>query len=364
MLVIFRQPAIVSITYWQGIGNFEIGFDSFFLKQTLLVSYHSLDESANKMSDCLDTRCLIITPIADECAREITRLADFPISIKTCTSAKQALTEYTDETVLFGNPDMIAAVLPQMPTVDWVQSTWAGVTPLLALERRDYVLTGIKDAFGPQMSEYVIGYLLAHELKVLERMHEQRVHHWFKPSSGMLEGKRLGIMGTGSIGRYIAKTAATFDMTVKGLSRSGAALPEFEKVLQVGQLHDFLSDLDYLVACLPQTAATDNLLDRAALAQLPARAYVINVGRSNVVDDKALIDALRNNELGGAALDVFDEEPIPQDSPLWDTPNLSITAHIAAVSRPPLIAPIFVENCRRYLGNEELEYVVDFDAGY
>ncbi len=308
--------------------------------------------------------CLIITAAAEEFCRETARLADFPISIKACTSAEQALAEYTDESVLFGNPDMIAEVLPKMPTVDWVQSTWAGVTPLMAIDRRDYILTGIKDVFGPQMSEYVIGYLLAHELKVLKRMHEQREHNWFKSYSGTLEGKRLGIMGTGSIGQHIAKTARTFGMTVTGLSRSGSNAPQFEKVMPVGQLHSFLEDIDYLVATLPRTTATDKLLDRDALGKLPAHAYFINVGRSNVVDDEALIDALRKNKLAGAALDVFDEEPIPQDSPLWDTPNLSITAHVAAVSHSSLIVPIFVENYRRYIKKQPLNYVVDFDAGY
>lgn len=308
--------------------------------------------------------CLIITAIAQELAEEIARLADFPMAIKACTTAEQALAEYTDESVIFGNPDMIAKVLPKMWAVDWIQSTWAGVTPLMALDQRDYVLTGIKDVFGPQMSEYVIGYLLAHELKVVQRADEQRAHNWYKTYSGTLEGKRLGIMGTGSIGRHIAKTATHFGVTVTGLSRSGAESPEFKQVLKVAELHDFLEGLDYLVAALPQTSATDKLLDAAALARLPARAYFINVGRSNVVDDEALIDALRNNTLAGAALDVFDEESIPRDSPLWDAPNLSITAHVAAVSHSSLIVPIFVENYRRYIEEQPLKYVIDFDAGY
>ncbi len=87
-------------------------------------------------------------------------------------------------------------------------------------------------------------------------------------------------------------------------------------------------------------------------------------GRSNVVDDEALIDALRNNRLAGAALDVFDEEPVPRDSPLWDAPNLTITAHVAAVSYPSIIVPIFVDNYRRYLKQQPLKFVVDFAAGY
>lgn len=308
--------------------------------------------------------CIVVTTLADEFANEIERLANFPIKIKACTSGKQALAEYTCETALFGSPDMIADILPRMPTIDWVQSSWAGVTPLMALDRRDYVLTGIKDVFGAQMSEYVIGYLLAHELKVLQRMHEQREHNWFRGHSGTLEGKRMGIMGTGSIGQHIARTAKRFGVKVTGLSRSGTASPDFDNVLPVNELGTFLEDLDYLVATLPRTAETNNLLDADALAQLPAHAYFVNVGRGNVVSDEALMDALRNNRLAGAALDVFDEEPVPQDSPLWDTTNLSITAHISAISHPLLIVPVFVENYRRYVNGQPLQYVVDFATGY
>ena len=308
--------------------------------------------------------CIIITTLADEFAEEIARLADFPITVKACTSAKQALAEYTNESVIFGSPGMIAEILPKMAAVDWVQSSWAGVTPLIELERRDYVLTGIKGVFGSQMAEYVIGYLLAHELKVLQRMHEQHERNWFREHSGTLAGKHLGIMGTGSIGQYIARTAKHLGITITGLSRSGSPVTGFDNVLPVKDLSHFLKEVDYLVATLPQTPGTDNLLDAATLAKLPAHAYFINVGRSNVVDDEALMDALRNHRLAGAALDVFDEEPIPQDSPLWNTENLSITAHTSAISHPLLIVPIFVDNYRRYRDKQQLNHVVDFTTGY
>lgn len=307
---------------------------------------------------------MIVTTLAKEFADEVSRLADSSIPLKACTSSEQALAEYTNETVLFGNPALIVPILPSMPSVKWVQSSWAGVTPFMDCERRDYVLTGVKDVFGPQMSEYVIGYLLAHELKVLRRMQEQKARNWFKGFSGSLAGKRLGVMGTGSIGRHIANTAKSFGLQVTGLSRSGQVAPGFDKVMPVDQLHEFLKETDYLVSTLPQTDATDNLLDATALQRLPAHAYFINVGRSNVVDDNALIDALRNNRLAGAALDVFDEEPIPKDSTLWGTPNLSITAHIAAISHPLLLVPIFVDNYRRYVNEQPLKYVIDFATGY
>ena len=306
--------------------------------------------------------CLIVTSLAEEFAREIERVADIPV--KACTTSADAIAAYTDETVLFGNPAQIAEILPHMPTIKWVQSSWAGITPLLACERRDYMLTGVKDVFGPQMAEYVFGYLLANCLKIFRRRREQEKHHWYREHSNVLEKTTIGIMGTGSIGRHIASTAHAFGMRVIGLSRSGMATTGFDQVFPVQSLFQFLSGCDHLVSTLPDTPEVDKLLDAAALARLPRHAYFVNVGRSNVIDDDALIAALTKGELAGAALDVFDQEPVPDDSPLWDTPNLSMTAHVAAISHPLLLVPIFVENYRRYLEGETLRYVVDFEAGY
>jgi len=308
--------------------------------------------------------CMIVTTVAHEFAAEIERLADFPIRLAACTSAAEALQAYSGEKVLFGSPGMIAEILPRLPGVEWVQSSWAGVTPLIELDRRDYVLTGVKDVFGPQMSEYVTGYLLAHELRILRRAQEQRSHTWFREHSGTLGGKRLGIMGTGSIGAHIAATARSLGMRVTGLSRSGATTDAFDRVFSVERLHDFLDEVDHLVAVLPQTPGTDRLLNAAALARLKADCCFINVGRSNVVDHDALAESLSAGRLGCAVLDVFDEEPLPDDSRLWDTPNLLITAHIAAISHPLLIVPVFVENYRRWRSGHPLDYVIDFDAGY
>lgn len=312
----------------------------------------------------MSSECLIVSNAASEFAAEIARVSREPVTVSACTTVEDALDSYSGQTVLFGNPEMIAKVLPDMPGVDWVQSTWAGITPLLDSDRRDYRLTGVKEVFGAQISEYVIGYLLAHELKVLERMHQQRMGNWFATPSGGLQGKHLGVMGTGSIGAYIARMARQFGVIVTGLSRSGLPSAEFDNVLPVGRLHEFLGDLDYLVSILPKSAGTDRLLDASAFAKLPAHAYLINVGRGNVIDDDALIAALQNKELAGAVLDVFSEEPIAQDSPLWNAPNLSITAHIAAISHPSLIVPIFLENYRRYREKQPLNYVIDFDKGY
>ncbi len=151
---------------------------------------------------------------------------------------------------------------------------------------------------------------------------------------------------------------------MRGLSRSGTDVEPFEAVFPKDRLRDFLDRLDYLVSTLPDTPETRSLLDADALGALPPHAVLVNVGRGSVLDEQALADALRSDRLGGAVLDVFEEEPLPPDSPLWDTPKLTVTAHVAARSFPAEITPVFLRNYRRFVAGEALDYVVDFERGY
>jgi len=311
-----------------------------------------------------DFSVLILGELAAEYGSLVAASADSSIPVTVCPDPEDVSTAFEDQPIILGDPLSTSQVLADMPAVKWVQSTWAGVTPLLEMDRRDYLLTGIKGVFGPQMSEYVLGYMLAHELRITERSKEQRKHEWRETISGTLPGKKIGIMGTGSIGEAIAARAKQNGMVVTGHSRSGRPDNSFEQVYTTADLAGFLSGLDYLVSVLPDTPETGNLLNRTTLAHLPSHACFINVGRANVVDDSALIEALKNKKLGAAVLDVFDEEPLPKDSPLWDTPNLHVTPHIAAVSYPELIVPIFLENYERFVSGRTLINLIDFDHGY
>jgi phosphoglycerate dehydrogenase-like enzyme len=171
-------------------------------------------------------------------------------------------------------------------------------------------------------------------------------------------------MGTGSIGHYIAKMAQSFGMHITGFSRRGAPVPGFEKVFAGKELHAFLADPDYLVCVLPDTPETTHLLDAAAFRAMRKQCYLVNVGRGTLIDEKALVEALFAGKLSGAVLDVFQQEPLPQDSPLWNTPGVIVTAHMASTSRPKDIARIFRENYLRYVDDTPLKYAVDFARGY
>lgn len=307
---------------------------------------------------------LILSPDADEYPPLLQRLVDAGARLRTAVSARQALEVYAGETVVLGQPDLAAAALERMPQVRWVQSTWAGVEPLLRCGRRDYLLTGVKDVFGPQMAEYVFGHLLALELRLAERRERQHRREWWAVRSGVLQGRTLGIMGTGSIGRHIAGTAGALGLRVIGYSRSGAPVDGFDRVFASDALADFLAQPDYLVCVLPDTPQTQRLLTRDSLRALRPDCVLVNVGRGNLVDEAALAAALRRGELRGAVLDVFRDEPLPADSPLWDAPGLVLTAHVAANSRPADIARSFVANYNRYVAGEPLHDLIDFQRGY
>jgi phosphoglycerate dehydrogenase-like enzyme len=307
---------------------------------------------------------LVLTDDAEDYLPLLSELARQGTVLSAANTAQSARAAYAGQAVLLGQPDLAAAVLGDMPSVRWVQSSWAGVTPLLALDRKDFLLTGVKDTFGPQMAEYVLGYLLARELRLVERLEHQQRRDWWPAESGTLQGKMLGIMGTGSIGRCIAAMATAIGLRVIGYSRSGAPVEGFEQVFHAGRLTEFLAVPDYLVSVLPDTPETRQLLDEKAFRTMRRTCCLVNVGRGNAVDEAALARALKRGEIAGAVLDVFQQEPLPMNSPLWDAPGISVTAHMAAKSHPPDIARIFVENYNRFVAGKPLNYPIDFERGY
>ncbi|MCK5836860.1 MAG: D-2-hydroxyacid dehydrogenase [Desulfobacula sp.] len=268
--------------------------------------------------------------------------------------------------IVLGDPDLLLQALPELDHLQWVQSTWAGVRPLVKKGcRKDYILTGVKNVFGSIMSEYIICYMLMNERKVLRRFASQQKKIWDTTTPGQLKNKSIGILGVGSIGMSIARTAKIFHMKTKGYSRNPVSCEFIDKGYGHGDsLLDFVRDLDYLVSVLPDTPATTNLLDESIFKAMKPQAILLNVGRGNVLDEAALVKAVNKGYISGAVLDVFKEEPLPKTHPFWNTPGIMITAHTAAMSFPKDIAPIFIENYRRFQLGKPLRYVVDLNLGY
>ena len=308
---------------------------------------------------------LILSQHADDYLRLI-QVANLPgLSVMGTQIPEEGAICGPDCDIVFGEPSLISRVLQQIPGLRWVQSTYAGVEPLLdPCLRRDYVLTNARGVFGGLMSEYVFAYLLAHERRILHRHAAQAAGQWDKTQSGTLRGKKIGLMGVGSIGACLARTAKHFGMTVKGYTRASETCTDVDAYYHGTGLIAFAADLDYLVSVLPNTADTRLIVDAVLLAALPQRAVFVNVGRGSAVDEAALAEALQAGRIAGAVLDVFQEEPLPPGHILWHTPNVRITSHTAAPSFPEDIVRIFLENYRRLLQGEALRCQVDFERGY
>lgn len=322
------------------------------------------DDHASIRSLPMTTRLLVLEDEAYEYANAVKDhgLDDLEIIV---SSAPEPTGEIPEVDVMLARPEYAAHWLEVMDAVKWIQSTWAGVNPLLDVTaRKGIVLTGVKDIFGPLIAEYVLAYLL-NEVRLTEHYKkEQQSKRWSQRWPDTLQGKTLMILGTGSIGSYLGRMAGYFGLNVIGVSRSGARVTGFDRVLTVEEFTGELPCVDYLACALPGTPETANLLNQDRLGALKAGAYLINVGRGSTVDHTALANLLENGHLAGALLDVFPDEPLRTDSPLWKTTNLAITPHIAAVSYPRDIARIFAENYRRYSVGEALLHQISVEHGY
>ena len=267
--------------------------------------------------------------------------------------------------LLLAEPFLASQVVCSLPRLKWVQTTWAGVEPLLlpAL-RRDYTLTNARNVYGPMMSEFVFGYLLAIERQIIPRWQAQQDQKWDATTPGSLRGKVIGLVGVGTIGAHLARTARHFELRVHGYTRHSEDCQEVDKYFHATDWAAFARDLDYLVCTLPGTPRTRNLVNADSLAALPSRAWLVNVGRGSTVDESALVEALTKRTLAGAVLDVLVDEPLPRHHALWSTPNTFITAHTAARNYLPDIASLFIDNYRRFINTQVLLYQVDFDQGY
>jgi phosphoglycerate dehydrogenase-like enzyme len=267
--------------------------------------------------------------------------------------------------IVFGEPSLVSQLLNQLPNLKWLQSSWAGVEPLIhAKKKHEYILTNIRNVYGPMVSEYVFGYMLMIERKMLPRWQSQLREEWDDQPYGKLKGKLFGLLGVGTIGAHLAFTAKHFGMRVYGYTRKSESCLEVDKYFHEGSEREFAGDLDFLVCCLPGTVATKEMVDTRFLAQLPKKAWLVNVGRGSTVDELALVNALKAGNLAGAVLDVFSEEPLPRGHPLWSTPNTFITSHTAARNNPIEIAQIFIDNYKRFIRGETLINLVDYELGY
>lgn len=307
------------------------------------------------------THILILSADADALANAMQPDLPAETRLHPCTDNAALPAEAESATIVLGAPDRLLDALPRLPALQWAQSTWAGVTPLIDAPRRDYRLTGVKGLFDAAISEYVLAWTLALQRNVLQRARDR---HWNRVSDGSLPGKRMGIMGTGALGMAVARRAEPFGVRLSGLNTRGAATAPFAECYRSDDRLRFAHGLDFVVALMPDTHATTGLIDADFLRALPRGAVVINAGRANAIDHEALRDSVVEGHLRAAVLDVLPVEPLPADDPLWETDGVYITSHTAAPTETTAIAPLFLENLQRFLAGDTLRFEIDFARGY
>lgn len=280
---------------------------------------------------------------------------------RTVVVAPDAGIETSAVEVMVGAPPDLAAIIPRCPQLRWVQSTWAGIDAIAHFASETLQITPLKGVFGPAMTEYVMGWLLAIERNVISRASHTQ---WTPSLEPRITGKRFGIMGTGGIGNAIALAARSFGLEVIGLNSDGRAVDGFITCYPSADRLTFAEGLDYLVSVLPQTSQTDNLIDHEVLMRLNPRAIVINAGRGNAVVEADLIASLDSGHLRASVLDVFRVEPLPKDDPLWSTPGVYITSHTAGPTPDESIGEVFERNLQRYIAGEPLTDAVSASRGY
>jgi phosphoglycerate dehydrogenase-like enzyme len=260
----------------------------------------------------------------------------------------------------------LAAVAPRLR---WVQSTSAGIGQMVrrvGLDKTDIVLTTASGVHARPLADFCLMAMLmfAKDYPRMER--DKRAKRWERYCGEELTGKTLAIIGLGRIGQEVARHGRRMDMRVVGMRRSDAVVDGIDKLYTRDELRAMLAATDFLVLAAPHTPETEGIVGASEIAALKRGAVVINIGRGQLIDEAALIRALQDGHLAGAALDVFEKEPPPPDSPLWDMPNVIISPHSASTvtQENARITELFCDNLRRYLSGRPLRNVLDAERLY
>lgn len=254
-------------------------------------------------------------------------------------------------------------------SLKWIHAAAAGVDSLIfdKLSASEVVVTNARGIFDRPIAEFVLNYILLHAKNSLRSLEDQRNSTWNRRSTKNLAGSQAMIVGTGSIGREIAKVLKALDVNVSGAgshARTGDA--DFGTVVDSAQLSSHLSGVDWVVNIAPLTDKTKNLIDARVFAAMDTSAFFVNVGRGEAVVTSDLVDALSAGQISGAGLDVFDEEPLPADHPLWQADNVIVTPHMSGDTDGwrLRLADQFVDLFEKYTAGETFPHTVDKAAGY
>lgn len=266
--------------------------------------------------------------------------------------------------MMWGAPDVeFETVLQAAPRLRWMHTPSAGIDHLLTpavRARPNIIFTNSPGLHAIPIAESVLAFMLSHARKLPELRAAQAERRWIAPDLHELYAQTLLIIGLGGIGQAIATRAAAFGMHVWGSRRTPQAVPGVEQVVGMNAWRDLLPAADYVVIAAPLTPETQGMIDASALRSMRSSAYLINIARGAIIDEAALLTALQNGWIAGAALDAFSVEPLPPDSPFWTLPNVVVTPH-CTWSSPRMrerAAEVFLDNLARYRQGAALRNVV------
>lgn len=251
----------------------------------------------------------------------------------------------------------------------WVHQPGIGVERHMypAFQDSDVVLTNCKGQAGTQISEHAFALLFALTRRVLDQHDFMKRKHWERIPCYEMAGKTMGIVALGSIGTAMAYRAHAFGMRVLAVDPEPIEKPDFVERLEKPEwIGEMMAQSDVVVSCCPITKESHRVISADAIGRMKPDSYFVNISRGKVVDEEALIHALQSGRIAGAGLDVTYEEPLPEDSPLWDMPNVILTSHSAGASDQGLErgVELFVDNLNRWVKGEEMRNVVDKQKGY
>jgi len=258
---------------------------------------------------------------------------------------------------------------PLVDRLRWIQWGGAGVDAVLfpELVASEVLLTNARGVFDRAMAEYTLALILAFGKEFSETYTAQREHRWSYRLTELMAGRSVLVVGVGSIGREIARILKRMDFVVSGVGRSArGADPDFGDIHGVGDLNIRLPEADYVVLITPLTPKTHSLFGTAQFSAMKPSARFINLGRGELVDEAALLEALQDGQIAGAGLDVFCTEPLPAESPFWDLDNVIVSPHMSGDYRghQEAMADVFLENFERFRDGRELLNLIDKSLGF
>ncbi len=233
------------------------------------------------------------------------------------------------------SPPMADHVVRDAPKLKWIQALGTGVDNIIDLPSlgQEVIVTNIRGIHGAPVSEATIAFMLSLARDMPRSVHAQERCAWERWPAQLLAGKTVGILGVGLIAEYLAPICKAFGMTVVGITGSPRATSGFDRMVKRDDLVAVAPELDFLVVLIPMSAETHNIVGEKVFAAMKRSAYLVNVARGGVVDEPALIEALEAGEIAGAGLDVFSQEPLPPDNPLWKTRNVTVFPHLGGYSQ-------------------------------